>query len=84
MCGGTIVASRYIISAAHCFIEFNDEQDANGIVISKTVTKILTAADISLWIGDHNLIEPDDAKLPEVRIRKVSAKLKHLHKHRNI
>jgi len=58
-CGGTIVASRYIISAAHCFFQFDK---------SNVITKILTAADIALWIGDHDLDDSRETTLPEIQI----------------
>ena len=45
-CGGTLVASKYIISAAHCMFEYDD----NGIVTAAT-----TADQIAIRIGDHNL-----------------------------
>ena len=61
MCGGTIVASRYIISAAHCFFDAN-----YGVV-----TRILTAEDIKLWIGDHNLFISGETFIPEIQIRKI-------------
>ena len=50
--GGIILASRYVISAAHCFFEKDQ-----GIV-----TRILTADDIHLWIGDHNIITDGETK----------------------
>ena len=45
-CGGTLVASKYVISAAHCMFEYDD----NGIVTAAT-----TADQIAIRIGDHNL-----------------------------
>jgi len=66
-CGGTIVASRYIISAAHCFTQ----TDNDGFI-----TKILTADDIKLWIGDHNLQTTGETSLPEKQISGL-AKLTH-------
>ena len=56
------MASRYIISAAHCFFV----TDSNNIV-----TRILTAEDIKLWIGDHNLDIFGETFIPEKQIRKL-------------
>ena len=60
MCGGTIIASKYIVTAAHCFSLENDD---------KITTKILTAKEVTVWIGDHNLAITGETKLPEIRIR---------------
>ena len=60
------MASRYIISAAHCFFS-KDSQ--TGLV-----TKVLTAEEIKLWIGDHDLHTTGETSLPEIQIRKDSEK----------
>ena len=60
------MASRYIISAAHCFYS---EDSQTGLV-----TKVLTAGDVKLWIGDHNLDTTGETRLPEIQIRKDSQK----------
>ena len=60
------MASRYILSAAHCF--FNKDRQTG------LVTKVLTAEDIKLWIGDHNLDTTGETSLPEIQIRKDSEK----------
>ena len=65
-CGGTIVASRYIISAAHCFFVTEKDENQNNIV-----TRIRTAEDIKLWIGDHNLEISGETFIPEIQIRKI-------------
>ena len=56
------MASRFIISAAHCFFYTDD---------NKVVTRILTAEDIKLWIGDHNLFISGETFIPEKQIRKI-------------
>ena len=61
-CGGTIVASRYIISAAHCVFNTDD---------NNVVTRILTAKDIKFWIGDHNIFISRETFIPEEQIRKL-------------
>ena len=60
------MASRYILSAAHCF--YNKDRQTG------LVTKVLTAEDIKLWIGDHNLDTAGETSLPEIQIRKDSEK----------
>ena len=52
-CGGTLVASKYVISAAHCFYTVE-----NGAVTATT-----TAADVRIRIGDHNLDSEGEEKI---------------------
>ena len=54
-CGGTLVASKYVISAAHCFFSTNDDNTA--------VTGTKTAADVRIRIGDHNLDSEGEEKI---------------------
>ena len=60
------MASRYIISAAHCFYSKHSQ---TGLV-----TKVLSAEDIKLWIGDHDLDTTGETSLPEIQIRRDSEK----------
>ena len=60
------MASRYIISAAHCFYS---KESQTGLV-----TKVLSAEDIKLWIGDHDLDTTGETSLPEIQIREDSEK----------
>ena len=54
-CGGTLVASKYVISAAHCFWN-----DING---DEIVDFLRPADDISIRIGDHNLDVEGEEKI---------------------
>ena len=60
------MASRYILSAAHCF--YNKDRQTG------LVTKVLTAEDIKLWVGDHDLETIGETSLPQIQIRRDSVK----------
>merc|ERR1711923_466133 len=64
-CGGTLVASKYVISAAHCMFELDD---------SGTVTAATEASQIKIRIGDHNLETTGETKLPEkfINVKKIT------------
>ena len=61
-CGGTIVASRYIISAAHCFFRTTSQNQ---------ITKVLKANNIWIWVGDHDIKISGETDLPEKQIRQA-------------
>ena len=57
-CGGTLVASKYVISAAHCFIAFG--------------TDLARMEDIEILLGDHNVEESGETFLKEKKIGVVN------------
>ena len=57
-CGGTLVASKYVISAAHCFI-------LDG-------TDLARMEDIEILLGDHNVEESGETVLKEKKIGVVN------------
>ena len=63
-CGGTLVASKYVISAAHCFQQVDQS--------SGLVTAVTAASDVRVWIGDHNLETSGETSLTEKTVDVVS------------
>ena len=59
-CGGTLVASKYIVSAAHCFFIRNSLEP-------------LPEDYCVVRLGDHNLNETGETEIPEktIKIKKV-------------
>ena len=62
-CGGTLVASKYVISAAHCFQTVDD---------FGFITGVTDPSDVRVWIGDHNLFTSGEPSLTEKQVDVVS------------
>ena len=55
-CGGTLVASKYVITACHCLYEYKEVAgDSIGYYDRPTVVREYKAREIEVSIGDHKL-----------------------------
>ena len=64
-CGGTLVASKYVISAAHCMYRSRKNKDNISLVIG-------VKKNLQVRIGDHNLKIMNETKLEEKFINVVN------------
>ena len=63
-CSASILNEQTFVTAAHCFVELEKKGDSD-----KILRRYRTADEIMLMIGDHDLGNTGETRLPEVRSR---------------
>ena len=77
-CGGTLVASKYVITACHCLYEYKEVEDSVGLYNPEATYKPVReykAREIEVSIGDHKLDTTNETG------REKRVKIKSIKKH---
>ena len=77
-CGGTLVASKYVITACHCLYEYKIVEDSVGLYnpeATKKPVREYKAREIEVSIGDHKLDTTNETG------REKRVKIKSIKKH---
>ena len=72
-CGGTLVANRFVISAAHCMWDYKGKLP-NGDIPGNIVSYKLKEEDLSVLLGEHNNKKKGETILTEkiVNVEKIT------------